>query len=278
MIKTQYLYFVILAVATAGCRTHVVTRNNIKQSNIKTTTQDRLNTKNLIQMSPEAEAITARRNAPFIAAYLLAVSSYKESSNLSIAYTKLSDYETMALDAKTQIGLSNTYKLKARILLLQGRYQQALDTWDKSWRRPEGKEMPMCPVLAICYFKLGNIEKARTGYPNRFIESKRLLKLKDLPDVSTVNGLEAALWYSVGLEEQDRNMLRSHDFYNRALALAPNCAGILYDQANAMKRLNYTKNEVNALYLRAAQYGDGVKELAEDEAYENRVYTPPIRN
>ncbi len=218
---------------------------------------------------PYSEAVQKRlqeRDRPVTELYSRALNEYNLAANPESCYQDLIRCEELAAELRILADAPASMRLRAKILVLQGKYQEALATYLK---QAHGDHREMSTLEALCYLKLGNFEKARPAFPNDEITTAKCLKPKELPNPNTAQGLEACLWFTLAMEESMQAPLRQMDFYKKAEVLAPNSAGILYYQARTMEELDYSYEAIQAKYEKAYLTADGLKVVLQ-----NRVAVP----
>jgi len=210
----------------------------------------------------EAQKRLQERDRPAQELYARALIEYNSTSNFEHCYQELLLCEALADELKLMAYGSASMRLRSKILILQGKYEQALAVYLK---QAHGDHRVMSTEEALCYVKMGNFEKARPAFPNDYIKTAVCLKAKDLPNPETATGLEACLWLTLAMEESLQAPLRKLDFYKKAEALAPSSAGILYYEGRTMTQLGYSYEAIQAKYERAYRNGDGIRNLLKNQ-------------
>lgn len=126
-------------------------------------------------------------------------------------------------------GDSRLMRLVARIRIKQGRYQEALQDILSTQL---GSEMGHLTELdmALCYVRLGEIEKARQFYSDQFVlERDSRIKPEDLPGTQDARSLETSILLARGTEILTRGSEKeAAEEFKAASQLTPNNGLIAY--------------------------------------------------
>ena len=156
-------------------------------------------------------------------------------------------------------------QLLGDVRLEQKQYQKALDTYFRARQHSRNLELDL--NIALCYLKLGDMDKAHSFYDEKKLFDKRLgnnmlpgekeTYMASLPGTATAKTMEASIYFARGREKSSfAQVNEAVEDYKKALVLVPRNALIAYSCAQDLARF-YRGQEAIPYWARAAVFGQG---------------------
>lgn len=187
-------------------------------------------------------------------------------------------YRALSLSPTIQGQPANTtaMQLLGDVRLEQKQYQKALETYFRARQHTRNLELDL--NIALCYLKLGDVDKAHKFYNEKKLFDKRLgnnqlpgekeTYMASLPGTETAKTMEASIYFARGREKSSfAQVNEAVEDYKKALVLVPHNALISYSCAWDLASF-YRGEEAIPYWARAAAFGKGY--IAEEGR--NRVH------